>query len=178
MIQPVAPANNRKPYNNEQGYVASRHNEVNNGWVVIYRLAAGYEVACKLHGTTTTASSLPKARPFLKVPSFCAACMNSQPATVVAEPLALSATVDAEGYEYDTATNVTGNSGYVTHQGLATVYTSKEAGIDYRTPRTYSVVCEPHGHFKGTNDLAQASQLLTNTATFCPYCKKLAKNKK
>ena len=28
---------NRKPYNDRTGYVASRHNIVNNGWVVIYQ---------------------------------------------------------------------------------------------------------------------------------------------
>lgn len=69
---------NRKPYNDRAGYVASRHNLINNGWVVIYRAKEAqldedggkYVVSCELHGT------VPKARPFLKIPEFCEDCME------------------------------------------------------------------------------------------------------
>lgn len=73
---------NRKPYNDRIGYIASRHNDVNGGWVVIYDAKAQnvdvdgrYVVSCETHGTLTGATSLPKARPFLKVPEFCEECM-------------------------------------------------------------------------------------------------------
>jgi hypothetical protein len=72
----------RKPYNDRAGYVASRHNIINNGWVVIYRAAEQnmdvgekYMIVCELHGTLVGVSSIPKARPCLKVPDFCEACM-------------------------------------------------------------------------------------------------------
>lgn len=72
---------NRKPFNDEAGYIASRHNEINNGWVVIYEATkqgldvdGKYAVVCKKHGNITGASSLPSARPLLKVPDFCAEC--------------------------------------------------------------------------------------------------------
>ena len=154
MIQPTAPANNRKPYNQEQGYVASRHNEINNGWVVIYRLAAGYEVACKLHGTSTTAASLPKSRPFLKRPTFCAACMSSAPAPA--------------------ARPVTENAGYIVHAGTITVYEASEQQIDTRG-QFYAVVCEAHGYVKGAKLSPDARALMAAPHRFCPDCKKLAR---
>lgn len=155
----------RKPYNLEQGYVASRHNEVNNGWVVIYRLAAGYEVACKLHGTTTTASSLPKARPFLKVPGFCAACMNSAPVVV------------AELAQGKTAPPVTENAGYIVHSGTTTVYEASEQAIDTKG-KFYAVVCEAHGYIKGAKVSPEARALMAAPHKFCPECKKLTKKSK
>ena len=74
----------RKPYNDNAGYIASRHNEINNGWVVIYVAAEQgidvgvdkYATVCCLHGTICGTSSVPKARPFLKFPEFCEECMN------------------------------------------------------------------------------------------------------
>ena len=74
----------RKPYNSRAGYVASRHNKVNNGWVVIYRAAeqgmdasdGKYAVVCEMHATICNVSSIPKARSFLKLPEFCEYCMN------------------------------------------------------------------------------------------------------
>ena len=75
---------NRKPYNNKAGYIASRHNLINNGWVVIYLAEAQgfdpkdgkYLVSCELHNTNTQVTSLPKARPCLKYPDFCEECMQ------------------------------------------------------------------------------------------------------
>lgn len=72
----------RKPYNDLAGYVASRHNIINNGWVVIYVAAEQgmdvgekYMVSCELHGALVGVSSVAKARPRLKVPDFCEECM-------------------------------------------------------------------------------------------------------
>lgn len=72
----------RKPYNENAGYIASRHNLINNGWVVIYEAAAQgldpeagrYAVVCELHNTMVQTSSLRDARPLLKYPEFCDAC--------------------------------------------------------------------------------------------------------
>jgi hypothetical protein len=73
----------RKPYNDNAGYIASRHNEINNGWVVIYVAAEQgidvgdnkYAVVCELHSTICGFTSVPKARPRLKFPDFCEECM-------------------------------------------------------------------------------------------------------
>ena len=73
----------RKPYNDRAGYIASRHNLVNGGWVVIYlasaqgldETAGKYAVVCETHNTILQTTSLPKARPNLKHPAFCEACM-------------------------------------------------------------------------------------------------------
>lgn len=74
----------RKPYNNKAGYVASRRNDINQGWVVIYVAAdqgidtsdGKYAVVCEKHSTICNTSSIPKARPFLKRPEFCEECMS------------------------------------------------------------------------------------------------------
>lgn len=74
----------RKPYNDRAGYVASRRNEINRGWVVIYVAAeqgiddAGgkYAVVCETHSTILNTTSIPSARPCLKVPDFCEECMQ------------------------------------------------------------------------------------------------------
>lgn len=74
----------RKPFNTKLGYIASRHNMINNGWVVIYQsreqgldIGAGkYAVVCETHNTIFQTTSLPKARPFLKFPEFCEECMK------------------------------------------------------------------------------------------------------
>lgn len=86
----MAETSKRKPYNNLAGYVASRHNTISNGWVVIYVAAEQgidvgdnpltgkpykYAAVCELHGTICGASSIPSARPFLKYPEFCEECM-------------------------------------------------------------------------------------------------------
>jgi hypothetical protein len=73
---------NRKPYNDCVGYIASRRNDVNRGWVVIYNAkeagiddAGGkYAVVCEEHGTILNTTSIPKARPLLKYPEFCTDC--------------------------------------------------------------------------------------------------------
>lgn len=73
----------RKPYNDKAGYVCSRRNEINRGWVVVYiaeeqGIDVGpdrYAVVCETHATICGASSIPKARPFLKYPEFCEECM-------------------------------------------------------------------------------------------------------
>lgn len=73
----------RKPFNHLAGYVASRHNLINNGWVVIYKAKeAGLDssggpwvAVCELHNTLCNTTSLAKARPFLKHPAFCAECV-------------------------------------------------------------------------------------------------------
>lgn len=74
----------RKPFNDCAGYIASRHNDINGGWVVIYIAAEQgidvapdkYAVVCETHATICGASSIPKARPFLKIPEFCEECMG------------------------------------------------------------------------------------------------------
>lgn len=74
----------RKPYNDDVGYIASRRNEINGGWVVIYVAAeqgidAGtdkYATVCWTHSTICGTSSISKARPFLKYPEFCEQCME------------------------------------------------------------------------------------------------------
>lgn len=75
---------NKKPYNDRAGYVASRHNMINNGWVVIYFAkeqglddsAGKYATVCETHNTILQTTSLPKARPLLKFPEFCEECMK------------------------------------------------------------------------------------------------------
>lgn len=72
----------RKPYNEHAGYIASRRNEINRGWVVIYiakeqgldESAGKYAVVCESHNTILQTTSLPKARPLLKYPEFCEDC--------------------------------------------------------------------------------------------------------
>lgn len=84
MSKPINPTSKRKPYNDLAGYVASRHNLINNGWVVIYLADAQgldpaggkYVVVCETHNTLCNFPSLKKARPFLKYPEFCEDCMN------------------------------------------------------------------------------------------------------
>jgi hypothetical protein len=74
---------NRKPYNDKAGYIASRKNDINQGWVVLYIAAeqgldvtdGKYAIVCETHSTILNTSSIPKARPFLKYPEFCELCM-------------------------------------------------------------------------------------------------------
>ena len=74
----------RKPFNNSIGYVASRHNLINGGWVVIYVAKeqglddsdGKYAISCELHHVLTNAPSVLKARRFLKYPEFCESCMS------------------------------------------------------------------------------------------------------
>jgi hypothetical protein len=77
----------RKPYNDRGGYIASRRNEINRGWVVIY-YAEGqglnqengkYAVVCETHNTVYQTTSMPKARPLMKYPEFCEECMKESP---------------------------------------------------------------------------------------------------
>lgn len=85
--RPNAARSRRKPYNDRAGYVASRRNDINRGWVVIYRAAEQgidvdgdrYAVVCETHATIVGMPSVPKCRPFLKIPEFCEACMESTP---------------------------------------------------------------------------------------------------
>jgi hypothetical protein len=73
----------RKPFNDNAGYIASRHNEINGGWVVIYVAADQgidvgsnkYVVVCEKHATICGFTSVAKARPRLKFPDFCEECM-------------------------------------------------------------------------------------------------------
>lgn len=77
---------NRKPFNDKVGYVASRHNNWNGGWVVIYlakeqgldEMAGKYAVVCEMHSTILQTTSLPKARPLLKYPEFCEQCVATK----------------------------------------------------------------------------------------------------
>ncbi len=73
----------RKPYNDKAGYISSRRNEINNGWVVIYIASEQgldiddkYAIVCEKHRTMAGATSIRKARPLLKIPDFCKACMS------------------------------------------------------------------------------------------------------
>lgn len=94
---------NRKPYNDKAGYVASRHNMINNGWVVIYVAkeqgledeAGKYAVVCELHKTLTFVTSIPKARPMLKCPDFCEDCMKDY------KPQTLNTADKAVQHEYE-----------------------------------------------------------------------------
>jgi hypothetical protein len=78
------PSSKRKPFNNLAGYIASRHNDINGGWVVIYDAAeAGldasggrYVVSCEKHNVLVNVTSMKLARPCLKVPDFCEECMK------------------------------------------------------------------------------------------------------
>lgn len=80
----------RKPYNDRAGYVVSRRNDVNRGWVVIYVAAeqgidAGvdpssgrpykYIASCETHDVFVGGTSIPSLRSCLKVPDFCEECM-------------------------------------------------------------------------------------------------------
>ncbi len=74
----------RKPFNDRAGYVASRKNNINRGWVVIYIATqqgldnsdGKYAVVCEKHSIICNTSSIPKARPFLKHPEFCEQCVD------------------------------------------------------------------------------------------------------
>jgi len=80
----------RKPYNENAGYIASRRNDINRGWIVIYLAdeqgidasnspfdkPCKYAVVCEKHGTIVGTTSIPKARPLLKIPEFCEQCME------------------------------------------------------------------------------------------------------
>lgn len=84
MTIPTNPTSKRKPFNNLAGYIASRHNNINGGWVVIYLAveqgldieAGKYAVVCETHNTVCNVTSMKLARPFLKVPEFCEECMK------------------------------------------------------------------------------------------------------
>ena len=76
---------NRKPFNGDSGYVCSRRNTLNRGWVVIYVAdeqgldpAGGkYVAVCQTHHTVCNGTSIQKLRSFLKIPEFCEACMGT-----------------------------------------------------------------------------------------------------
>lgn len=84
MSEPINPTSKRKPFNNLPGYIASRHNLINNGWVVIYLAEAQgldpaggkYVAVCETHNTVCNFTSLKQARYRLKYPDFCEQCMN------------------------------------------------------------------------------------------------------
>ena len=81
---PADAQSKRKPFNHLAGYVASRHNVVNGGWVVIYKAdEAGLDpdggpwvTVCETHFTLCNHTSLKLARPCLKIPDFCEDCMK------------------------------------------------------------------------------------------------------
>lgn len=66
------------------GYVASRRNEINGGWVVIYKAdeqgldssVGKYVSVCEVHKTIANHETLALAKPTLKVPDFCNDCMR------------------------------------------------------------------------------------------------------
>ena len=74
----------RKPYNCCAGYIASRRNDINRGWVVIYdarkqhldETDGRYAVVCETHHVLVNVTSMLKARLLLKFPGFCEACMS------------------------------------------------------------------------------------------------------
>lgn len=66
------------------GFMAARQNDVTGGWVTIYVAAAQgidvgegnkYAVVCEEHGTILGTNSLRVARPTMRYPEFCDACM-------------------------------------------------------------------------------------------------------
>lgn len=77
------PMSKRKPFNDCAGYIASRRNEINRGWVVIYNAAAQgldtsdgkYAVVCEQHHVILNVKSVASARPLLRFPEFCEQCM-------------------------------------------------------------------------------------------------------
>ena len=83
---------NRKPHNEEPGYVCSKRSAPNRGYVVVYRvkdtprfehLAPGelpYVVVCKSHQISVAASSERNAREYMKDPTgWCSGCSGSYP---------------------------------------------------------------------------------------------------
>jgi hypothetical protein len=84
MTEIANPTSKRKPFNDCAGYIASRRNVINNGWVVIYLAAEAkldesggkYAVVCETHNTICNVTSMKLARPFLKIPEFCEECMR------------------------------------------------------------------------------------------------------
>jgi len=75
---------NRKIHNKELGYIAERKNPFAPGKVTIYIASLQgidvtpdkYAVVCDTHTTLVGASSIPKARQFMKYPEFCEECME------------------------------------------------------------------------------------------------------
>lgn len=73
---------NRKPYNRDAGYIASRKSGANNGWIVIYNAKeqgiddtdGKYAVVCQSHKQIVNCTSIPKARAAMKYPDFCSEC--------------------------------------------------------------------------------------------------------
>lgn len=76
----------RKPHNGDAGYIAEKIYGPSCAHIVIYVAAdqgidAGpdkYAIVCTLHGTIMGAASVAKARPVMKLPEFCEACMNER----------------------------------------------------------------------------------------------------
>ena len=74
----------RKPYNQDEGYIASLRSGKDKGWVVIYNAKkAGidntdgkYAIVCQTHNTIVNTTSLPKARTAMKSVDFCELCYN------------------------------------------------------------------------------------------------------
>lgn len=75
---------NRKPHNENAGYIAEKQFSGNGGkaHIVIYNaLEAGidtgvkYAVVCEKHNRMVGATSIPNARAIMKCPDFCEKCM-------------------------------------------------------------------------------------------------------
>lgn len=71
---------NRKPYNVNAGYIASR--KFGEAYIVIYNASeAGidtgekYAIVCETHSRIVGATSVPKSREIMKCPDFCEKCM-------------------------------------------------------------------------------------------------------
>lgn len=75
----------RKPHNGDAGYVAEKIFAPSQSHIVIYVAEAQgvdvgenkYAVVCTTHGCMVGATSVPKARPIMKCPDFCEACMEA-----------------------------------------------------------------------------------------------------
>ncbi|MFB5623344.1 MAG: hypothetical protein ACE5RP_00285 [Nitrosopumilus sp.] len=75
---------NRKPFNEDAGYIASKRSGASKGYVVIYDAKeAGiddsdgkYVVVCQTHQRIVNTTSLPKAREAMKSVDFCEECFK------------------------------------------------------------------------------------------------------
>ena len=75
---------NNNPRVDHAGYINSRQNDINDGWVVLYEAkeqglcteGGRYAVVCELHSTICNFTNKRNASKFLREPQFCEECMK------------------------------------------------------------------------------------------------------
>lgn len=85
---------NRKPHNQDAGYIAEKIYAPSHSHIVIYVAeeqgmdvgSAKYAVVCSTHATLCGSTSLPDARKLMKHPEFCMDCMEQPAAPIAEEP--------------------------------------------------------------------------------------------